>query len=628
MVFAALAPQVLAGSSATPGATGAAIDPGAYNAFPLATSGANGQILVVWQHARSHVGTGAMFVQGRVRSAAGQWGAPFPVWDDASATIGVGASGVTFMPARGSYPAQWLLLGQSVTFTSSTSSTVASRTPKVRVSTNATSWSALSANPFAGAVYEVTGNPGTPVPTVFPSSVLWVDDDSDGGNLYAAAYMKISGRPWKPLVSVSRDRGATWTILGSPYVSTGAVPSGADLTEPTLSPDPSYRGGVLVWLREEQTHAVWRGALNDLSTMVDPSAAPWTTVGRPDSLAPTIQGVSGLPVVHQAPDGTWHAFLRDWSKNRGDSTHAPWSWWTSPDGVQWVNLGDFTGTGRASMYGGVVDLPDGSMLVVHASEDSATWGPCSVYTSHLVQVACSADVRYDAGPPRVVISTSLPGQPTRTYTDPITGEYVVEPVRLSDGGGTVWTDYEVPQGVPITYETPSGTTDPVIVRELDGLWIIHPVRPELSVLVTPRAQDDPETHALDFQSISVGRTDFMGRDVPVTSASATRSVPSGKITVQTENVWDEARMNRLQASGSSLFLSAHRGHGYPRWVRFSTIQSSRVIQYCGDGRRLWELPYVTDKRPTAVDMPSTLRIRDLAMRVRDFNATVRNGLYQ
>ena len=100
------------------------------------------------------------------------------------------------------------------------------------------------------------------------------------------------------------------------------------------------------------------------------------------------------------------------------------------------------------------------------------------------------------------------------------------------------------------------------------------------------------------------------------------------MTVQTEDVWGKARMEALLASGTPLFLSAHRGHGNPRWVRFSTVQSSRLVQFCGDGRYLWELPFVTDKRPSAVDMPSNLRIRDLTMRVRDFNATVRNGLYQ
>lgn len=618
MVFAALSSQTLGGSSSTPGASGAAVDPKAYNAFPSAAAHTDGRILVTWQHSRSHVGTGSTFLQGRIRSAAGQWSAPFTVWDDPSATVGVGGATVTFMPARGSYQAKWLLLGQASTFSSATSSSITARAPKVRTSPDGTTWTALAANPFAGSG----------ATSVFPSSVLWVDDGSDDGNLFAAAYVASPGSRWQPVVSVSRDRGATWTYLGNPYVSRGSIPATTDVVEPVLTPDPASPGGVLVWLREDTTHTLWQGGLSDLTGMVSPGSPAWTSVGRPDSPRPVLQGVSGLPVVHQAADGSWHAFVRDWSRRRGDATHAPWVWWTSPDGAQWVSNGDFTGQGRAAMYAGVADLPDGSMLVVHASEDSTVWGPASVYGTRLVQVQCSADVRYDAGPPRVVVSTSLPGQPTRTYTDPVTGEYVVEPVRLSAGGGTVWTDYEVPQGVPVTYETPSGVTDPVVVREVEGLWIIHPVRPELSVLVTHKAQDDPETHSLDFQSISVGRTDFMGRDVPVTSASTTRSVPAGKMTVQTEDVWGKARMEALLASGTPLFLSAHRGHGNPRWVRFSTVQSSRLVQFCGDGRYLWELPFVTDKRPSAVDMPSNLRIRDLTMRVRDFNATVRNGLYQ
>lgn len=626
MVWAALSPVTIGGSSATPPASGSGTDAGAYNAFPAAAVGSDGRVLALWTHSKGHAGSGASFVQGAVRSSTGVWGSPFTVWDESSGTVGAGVCGASFMPARGSFPARWVLIGQRLTFTNSTGSSVSSRVPVVYTSADASAWSDLSVAPFAGDWYDGDGDPLPAASWIFPSDVLWVDDGSDAGLLFAAAYAKFPGEVTGPLVVVSLDRGATWKHVNRGPCSAldrGSVPATAELVEPQLFVDPANPTVVTVFLREDTSHTMWRVDFTDITSLASPSLRWVLTAQTP--VSPVIQGVSGLPVVHRDSEGGWHAFLRDVSKPRGDATHYPWTWRTSVDGVQWVDLGDFTGTSRSAMYAAVVDLPDGSMLVVHASEDGAAWGPASVYASHLVIVATSASVRYD-GVPRIVVSTTIPGAVTRVHTDPDTGRVVREPVRLSAGGGTVWTDFEAPQGVPVTYETPSGVTDPVRLRDSEGVWLIHPTRPDFCTQVVQMARTEPRRYPLSFDSISVGRTDYLGRDLPVTVSSAPRGAPSGQIVVRTEDRFAYARMEALLASGCPLLVSAHRGHGGPSWVRFADVESDQVVQFCGDDRYLWTLPYVTVPRPSALDLPSNYRVRDLNVRVRDLSLTVRNGL--
>lgn len=615
-LFAALPPVSVGGSSATPPASGTGTDSGAYNAFPLAAAHADGRVLCLWTHSRGHSGTGASFAQGSIRSGAGVWGAPFTAWDDASATVGVSPGGLTFMPARGSFPARWALVGQSMTFSSSTSSSVTARAVKVRTSTDGTSWADLGVNPWAGAWYD---DPDTPVAPswVIPTDLLWVDDGTDGGNLFAAGYASWPGHPWEAVVAVSRDRGASWTYLGFPYLSRPSALGSTSISEPRLVADPDTPGAVLVFVRDDDHKVMWRGGLVD-NTRLASSSGYWIITGRPQTLVQVLQGVSGLPVVHRDSTGGWHAFVRDTAKQRGDLFHCPWNWFTSTDGVQWVSQGDFTGTGRSAMYAAATNLPDGSFLLVHASEDGAAYGPSSVYASIFTQIQCSAVVKYDAVP-RVEVRSSLPAPVMRVWTD-ADGNEQREQVRINAGNSTMWIDYEAPRGVALTYVTKAGTTDPVRVRETEGLWLIHPVRPALSMQVTVREQGDV-TNDLDLNEVSV-----MGRANPVTVSGAVRGGDKFTLTVRTETDQDARALTRLLKDGAPLFLGGRRSYMLPAWVRIGSTSQNRLWQWDGEQRRVWELPCTEIDRPSAVDLPSLYRIRDLNLSIRALTGKIRDGL--
>lgn len=619
-LLTALQPVTIGGSSSTPPASGTGTDPGAYNAFPAVAAHTDGSLLALWQHAKDHAGGGNGFVQGAFRSVAGVWGAPFTVWDDPSPTAAVGGISLTFMPARGSFPARWCLIGQAVTFSSSTSTTVTSRTSKVRTSADGVSWADVGGNPFAGDWYDGGGLPLAAPNWVFPSDILWVDDGTDAGCLFACAYASFPGERQGPLVVVSLNRGASWKHVNwgpDTALDRGSVPATANLVEPQLLADTAAPGSVIhVYLREDTSSTMWTLALTDWSAAWGSTLRWAVSVVSPATAV--ITGVSGLPVVHRDASGGLHAFLRTTARSFGDATHYPWAWFTSTDGVSWLNQGDFTGTGRAAMYAAAANLPDGSFVLVHASEDGARWGPASVYSSTFTQIQCSAVVRYD-GVPRVEVRTSIPSPVFRVWTD-AAGNSRRDQVRINAGNSTMWIDYEVLPGVPVTYDTRSGTTDPVRIRGGEGLWLIHPVRPALSMQVTVREQGDVGND-LDLNEVSV-----MGRANPVTVGAAVRGGDKFTLTVRTETDDDARGLARLLKDGAPLFLAGRQSYMFPEWVRVGSITQNRLWQWDGEQRRVWELPCTEIDRPTAVDLPSIYRIRDLNLPIRYLTGKIRDGL--
>lgn len=469
----------------------------------MATSSA-GKTVVVWTRSTSHAGDAATFAECSVRSTpTGSWSTPATVWDDATANVGGGPVGVVWMPARGVYDAAWVCMIGRTTFSGST---VTARSVLLTTSPDAVTWTPGTLDPFTAS--------GSGVTWCYPSDLAWFDDGTDAGQLWASGYAtySASGGVARPVAVVSLDRGATWTHVGSPY-GTGTqwqqnATDGTARAVPTALSEPTFyfTSGTAY-----AVHMVWR-CDNDYtfrSVGVVPGASGWSTP-QWSSVRGVLTKVSGEPVMHVSGDGTWHLFGRDTTRRLSDQYHCAWGWWTSPDGVTWTARGDFTATGRAAMYGAVTDLPDGSMIVAHAEEDGATWGPASVaVTSFTAPVPSPGsgswsirDVRIwdgsmGASAPGLLIDIDGPASSAvQVWRHTVTGvdgsgAYLFDPEKsvalrpLGDAMGAPvgqWWDFEAQQGVTyaygLSYDDAQPGTD-VTLPDAGG-WLIPLQDPNLS----------------------------------------------------------------------------------------------------------------------------------------------------
>lgn len=269
---------------------------------------------------------------------------------------------------------------------------------------------------------------------IFPAHLLWVDNGTTDGVMYATSY-----GPDGVLISTSTNAGLSWSAAPSPYQgSTWDV-----ATEPTML---ELSGGNFVMLIRNDT----TGNIEMLRT----EGGGWTT--------PTVvmEGMSGLPRMTRMPDGIILATLRDVTP--GYEPDRGWAvGWSDDDGLTWAST-RLVDDGLM-MYGRFLPLGTENALLVGSSQSRAinTRARAWVRTVTKSDIANRMQVvQHTYGRNAISYSGSGSGihtlTRTTTYSD---GRIITEPVAgavgVNGGQSDVWIDGDAPYGesvASVTYQ--------------------------------------------------------------------------------------------------------------------------------------------------------------------------------
>lgn len=287
-----------------------------YNAFPVATTLADGRVLVAYADFEDHYGGANPVARYSIGNAAGtSWGAPGVMHQAADARwspSGIARRGNTLVA----------LMRRDRT-TAPTYSGWAVRT------TSPTSWPTPATQVTWGE------------PAMVPSHLSWVEDGSSQGLLLATAYWGLTGVK----VDGSSDGGVTWHRRSHP------MPGNAGWSESTIV--QTARGDLLMLVRKDAgvnadtIHALW--------------SSDWgMSWSKP---LPVIPRASGMPTMTLLPDGRIVAVIRDVGVRRPYEPHS--LAWSSDHGATWnvTPLND-----EWMMYGQVVVRSNRELLMVGASQ--------------------------------------------------------------------------------------------------------------------------------------------------------------------------------------------------------------------------------------------------------------------
>ena len=308
---------------------------GGYEAFPYAaTNGAS--TLALWRSAKAygHVSDPASIIRGAVFDAASQ------SWSDAVAQTG---------PAPGVAPA-------GLAWDAATNRWVMLALTRDSGGMSSTLWTSPS-----GGSWTRKADVSAPTSWFFPSDLaidadLWV----------AAGYGALAGSPtWKPIVTTTRDGGATWS---APTIPAGLPDFGEKgWAEPQVVKLPS--GRWLMAIRNDTDFGIHLAS--------SPDGISWTYERRIAS------EMSGEPEIAVAADGVIVILVRRRPALVG--AHGEWSWLVSyDDGATWARRDDFPSDGRYMMYGALVPAPNGFVVVFSSEDDVAKpWESASIFATTL-----------------------------------------------------------------------------------------------------------------------------------------------------------------------------------------------------------------------------------------------------
>ncbi|MDE9365961.1 sialidase family protein [Luteipulveratus sp. YIM 133132] len=568
-------------------------DSAAYDGFPVCAAADDGTAVVLWPHSTTHEGGDSTYVAGVWSPDAGaSWSGWSKMYDDTAPGRNANPCGLVWMPARGSYPAQFVALVMTE---------VSTATPPGRLnflirSDDGVTWAKGQAVSWPSARW------------AFPSELLWQDDGTDAGILWAAAYVSYdAAKPTVATVLRSLDRGATWTDAGSPGGRTTSVAS----LEPRLTVRPD--GSLYCTIRQDQP--AWKIIS---STRAAGAASTWST---PQLVLP---GASGSPAVHYTSNGEMMMLYREYTRRTVDSYHAPFGWARSVDnGATWKRGPDFTHTGRAMMYAAMTDLPGGSVLVAYGLEDPGrTWARASVFatTFSLLEPAPGLDVALDlTGVPTAVLTADATSLPYPVYRVTDTGRE-----QINDGTAlTVFPvelrDAEAPIGVPFWYEIQDATTDVLEVPADSGTWLVHPGDADLSTRVTVAAHE--EWSADLEQDVTL----IPGRATPFVTTTGPRQSPAGTFELKVSDAPSNAALQRILADGVPLLVKS-ADEDMCGWISVGSVRWRRRTKRLRDPSRRVTLPYVTTERPIDVDAPTVIRIDDLDLPFDLLTGLIADGL--
>ena len=510
-----------------------------YDAFPSAASDGASTAVIGWKQDSGHVSTATGDAVVRVTRDRGKtWTAAAPVAPRRAGDPARSLAGLTWNPKQRLFI---VLLHEMVV---DSKGNITSRSCRLLSSPDGTSW-----QPYGSALtWPSEAN------WVFPSDVAWVDDGADGV-LLVGAYASLPSSPgWPTLILTSSDNGASWALSNFPRPA-----SGQDSVEPRFA---VRQGRVWVTTRNDKSWTL-------LLYVSDDFGATW---GTPRLVA---SDASGEPSIVALADGTLVVWYRDLaneipggSKSR---VHAPFAMLVSTDeGASWTNLGDPTKTGLPSMYAGMAQFDDGSVIAVHSLEGSTSslWASAAVFVSRIVSLSISATVgRTIAGLPVVRVRTAS----TSAWRRVDGGEW--ERVRqVVDASGAL-VDAEAPAGRTVTYATsvrPGAPSTTVRTQSPKTLWLVVPDDPEASA---PLLVQDGGAHAWEPKRTVATLEIPGGRPFSRDFGSSGRS---GSIAVWCLDARDIARVtSALEVPGAKMLLIPADMWilaRVPRWVMVTGTQ--------------------------------------------------------
>lgn len=309
---------------------------GGYEAFPYAATNGT-STLALWRAAKAygHADDDAAIIRGsRFDAASG-------AWSDATAQSG---------PPPGTYPTglawdsigtRWVMLGMS----------------RATGSMRSSLWASPSGGSWARKV-----DLAERWAWLFPSD-LAIDGDLWVVTGYGA--LVGGGSTWQPIVTTTRDGGATWS---TPTVPAGLPNFGEKgWSEPQVVKLPS--GGWLMAIRNDIDYGIHLAS--------SPDGLSWTYDRRIAS------DVSGEPEIAVTADGILVILVR--RRPAKIEWHGEWAWLVSYDGgTSWARRDDFPSDGRFMLYGALAQSPQG-LTCVFASEDDVTkpWESSSILVTTL-----------------------------------------------------------------------------------------------------------------------------------------------------------------------------------------------------------------------------------------------------
>ena len=309
---------------------------GGYEAFPYAATNGS-STLALWRSAKAygHADDPAAIIRGaRFDVASG-------AWSDAVAQTGPPAGTSPTGLAWDPIGKRWVMLGMS------------RATGSMR--------SSLWASPSGGAWTKLS-DVAAGWSWLFPSD-LAIDGDLWVVTGYGA--LVGGGSTWQPIVTTSRDGGATWS---APTIPTGLPDFGEKgWSEPQIVKLPS--GGWLMAIRNDIDYGI------HLAT--SPDGLSWTYDRRIAS------DVSGSPEIAVTADGILVILVR--RRPAKIEWHGEWAWLVSYDGgTSWARRDDFPSDGRFMLYGALAQSPQG-LTCVFAAEDDVTkpWESSSILVTTL-----------------------------------------------------------------------------------------------------------------------------------------------------------------------------------------------------------------------------------------------------
>lgn len=540
---------------------------GRYQAFPFVAS--NGDtVLAAWRDAVRHYGDTGSVTRGTISVDGGRTWATPTVWlDDGNSLTESNVAGLVWNARR----QRWTMLVLVVTFAAASDTIAVSHAWRIMESANGSTWTARGANP---------------VPK--PAGVGWwfaAGLYDDGSRLLVTFY----GDGGRSGVMASTDDGLTW---GAPSFVSGPT----SLQEPQMVLTDA--GDWLVAVR---------GADNAVRTFRVSDPADWSNV----DLAVAAPGYSGQPTMVNTGDGSLLMLLR---KASPSWAQARWAYAESvDDGVTWAIRGDFPDQARTMLYGGLAVVADGSVVCVYSSEIDGS--NAIISAARFARLTLSAVVSFERAAPAIRVTLPRNVAIYRTSTDALTGDEVVEQVRVVDWDGQTATgwDTEAQQGTTYTYMAGELTSDPITMPEFD-FHLVHPQEPDWSV------QADVVSIGGEKITTGVTVTPVPYRDYPITTSAGPIESVTGDLVVRTSTLIDKQRMRRLLRDNLPIFLSHHVGLDVPSWVRVvGDVTVDPGVQMCSHNLddssdpaqwRYWSLSWVEQARPTAIELPVRKRVRD------------------
>lgn len=572
---------------------------GRYDSFPVVA--ANGdKVVALWRSAKAvgHVADPAAKIKGAISSDGGKtYGAVFTVaWDDGVALTEVSPVGLAWDAGR----KMWVALVLVKTFPDDTLKNP-TYSALLLWSLDGKAWTKLRDVPLPGVAWAYVSD-------------LVIED----GRWIVGAYGRFTGGAgWMPLTMVSSNAGQSW----SPLVAPSGLPSGLNFAEPRIVRLVS--GEWLMMIRCDTQWSFFSARSTD--------GVSWVAEGT------VLGGVSGMPSMGVAKDGSLVLLIRERPVPPADGAHGRWMWASSVDeGHSWTLRDDFpeTASGRYMMYGDLVQTADGGLACVFASEDdpAQVWQSSSVYALRFAFAPLSAKTYFSDGIPFVEVKGTGHQQVTRVSTD-ARGRETRDVVRvrvLAGGGG--FRDFELQQGRVARYEAGGRTSKPVKAPVLSESWLINPTAPSKSVrarIISDGERDLPITSS----SIDVPALD--GEQFPHVTYSGRLGSQRGSTVIRTHAEVEEWQLRACFEGLEPLFWSHHPGLRMPEWVTVTGVKVARFAQICpcGCGHDLadnighwrdWTIEWVEQPRPTPDELPHRWRIGEVDVPIGDLPIPIGN----